>query len=193
MSMSDPCRTWPVQTLPISRGRNRRELAHQAEGLDAACRWRFLEPLGTLVDPGHRLDLVADLGVAGQVAGPEPVLDPQLAGGLSLGGEVLRFFPGVHHPRRQEGDLTPNPNVSHAVVLAAVIKPGERGSRRCGRGRVDGGNLLSGSCPPPVESGPTEVPHDAARRADRSAPARRPSHGHAGGADRSRLPSGGSR
>src|SRR4051794_2218215 len=26
MSMSDPCRTWPVQTLPISRGRNRASL-----------------------------------------------------------------------------------------------------------------------------------------------------------------------
>ena len=64
MSMSEPLRTCPVRTLPISRGRNRARQPHQPQGIDAHVA-QMLQPLGALVHPGHRLDLVADLLVAG--------------------------------------------------------------------------------------------------------------------------------
>ena len=55
-----------------------REQAHQAQGIEPHVAEVF-EPLGPLVDAGHRLDLVADLVVAGQVAGAVPILDAELA------------------------------------------------------------------------------------------------------------------
>ena len=73
------------------------------------CSSRF----GPLVHPGHRLDLVADLRVAGQVAGPVAILDPELLGGLALGGEVLGLGPVVHHLGGEEGDLPPDAFVGH--------------------------------------------------------------------------------
>ena len=63
MSMSDPLRTWPVRTLPISRGRNRasRRISRRASTPHVA---EVLQPLRPLVHAGHGLDLVADLAVA---------------------------------------------------------------------------------------------------------------------------------
>ena len=92
------------------------ELAHQAEGLDPHVAEVF-EPLRPFVHPRHRLDLVADLRVRGEVAGPEPVLDPELLGGLALGGEVLGLGPLVHHLGGEEGDLPPDSFVSHGEVV----------------------------------------------------------------------------
>ncbi len=117
MSMSEPSRTWPVQTLPISRGSEPGELAHQAEGLDAHVA-EVLEALVALVHPGHRLDLVADLGVGGEVAGPVTVFDPELLGGLALGGEVFGLGPLVHHLGGEEGDLPPDAFVGHGEECA---------------------------------------------------------------------------
>ena len=92
---------------------------------------QVLEPLGPLVHPGHRLDLVADLLVAGQVAGPVAILDPELLGGLALGGEVLGLGPVVHHLGGQEGDLAPDAFISHGKGCAD-LSPSRRRGARCG-------------------------------------------------------------
>ena len=55
-----------------------RQLAHQPQGLDPHVA-QVLEALRPFVHPGHGLDLVADLAVAGQVGGTIAVLDPKLA------------------------------------------------------------------------------------------------------------------
>ncbi len=93
-------------------GSEPREFAHQAKGLEAHV-VEVLEPFGAFMDPGHRLDLVADLGVGGEVAGSESVFDPELFGGLALGGEVLGFGPIVHQLGGEKGDLPPDAFVSH--------------------------------------------------------------------------------
>ena len=89
-----------------------RELAHQAEGLDPHVA-EGLETFVALVHPRHRLDLVADLGVGRQVAGPVTVLDPELLGGLALGGEVFGLGPLVHHLGGEERDLPPDSLIGH--------------------------------------------------------------------------------
>ena len=74
---------------------------------------RCLQPLGTLVNAGHRLDLVADLLVARKVAGPVAILDAKLPGGLALGGEVLGLGAMIHHLGGQKSDLAPDAFVGH--------------------------------------------------------------------------------
>ena len=67
MSMSEPLRTWPVMTLPISRGRNGRSSRIRRRASRRMSR-RLRGALVALVDAGEDLDLVADFGVGGQVA-----------------------------------------------------------------------------------------------------------------------------
>ena len=55
-------------TLPISRGRNGRSSAHQPQGVEAHVA-QVLGAAVALVDAGEDLDLVADLGVGGEVFG----------------------------------------------------------------------------------------------------------------------------
>ena len=93
-------------------GAEPRQEPHQAEGVEPHVAEVF-QPLGPLVNAGHRLDLVADLLVAGQVAGPVAILDPELLGGLALGGEVLGLGPLIHHLGGQKGDLAPDAFVGH--------------------------------------------------------------------------------
>ena len=109
--MSDPLRTCPVRTLPISRGRKRQE-PHQAEGVEPHVAEVF-QPLGALVNARHRLDLVADLLVARQIAGAVAILDPELLGGLALGGEIFGLGPQVHHLGGQKSELAPDAFVGH--------------------------------------------------------------------------------
>ena len=90
---------------------------------------RVSRRFGTLVHPGHRLDLVADLLVAGQVARPVAILDPELAGGLALGGEVFGFRPVIHQLRGQERDLAPESFVSHVRRCADFSPSRRRGAR----------------------------------------------------------------
>ena len=88
------------------------ELPHHPERLDA----HVAEPgpaFRPLVHAGEGLDLVADLAVGGQVGGPVPVLDAELARGLALGGEVLGLGPLVHELGGEEGDLPPDAVVGH--------------------------------------------------------------------------------
>ena len=86
--------------------------SHHPEGVNPHVAER-LQPLGPLVHSGHRLDLVADLLVAGQVARPVAILDAKLACGLALGGEVLGLGAMIHHLGRQKGDLAPDSFVGH--------------------------------------------------------------------------------
>src|SRR5262249_33775505 len=75
--------------------------------------------------PGHRLDLVTDLLVAGQVAGPVAILDTELAGGLAFGGEILGLAAMIHHLGSQKGDLAPNAFIGH-VRRCADFSPSRR-------------------------------------------------------------------
>ena len=97
---------------------------HEPQGVEPHVE-QVLEPLGALVHPGHGLDLVADLLVAGQVAGPMAILDAELLGGLALGGEVLGLGPAIHHLGGQEGDLAPDAFISH-VRGAPILSPSKR-------------------------------------------------------------------
>ena len=67
-SMSEPWRTWPVIVLPISRGRKTASSRIIRRASTRISR-RFSVLLRALVHPGQGLDLVADLAVAGQIAG----------------------------------------------------------------------------------------------------------------------------
>ena len=78
MSMSEPLRTCPVRTLPISRGRNAASSAHQPQGLEPHVA-QVVAARFALVDAGEGLDLVADLGVGGQVVGAVAILHAELA------------------------------------------------------------------------------------------------------------------
>ena len=97
---------------------------HQPQGIEPHVA-QSLQALRPLVHPGHRLDLVADLPVAGQVARPMSILDAKLAGGLALGGEILGFGPVIHHLGGQKGDLAPNAFVGH-VRRCADFSPSRR-------------------------------------------------------------------
>ena len=122
-SMSEPLRTWPVSTLPISRGRkadSSRIMRRAARRISRRCWSR----LGALVELGEGLDLVADLGVGGEVAGAVLVIHPELAGRLALGGEVFLLVPVVHQARREQRDLPCGFVHQTCPVLAAVTKPG---------------------------------------------------------------------
>ena len=66
--MSEPLRTWPVMTLPMSRGRNGPQQPHQAQGLEAHVA-QVLGAAVAFVEAGEELDLVADFGVGGEVFG----------------------------------------------------------------------------------------------------------------------------
>ena len=58
------------------------------------------------VQAGEGLDLVADLGVAGQVGRLDPAL-AEAVGGLLLGAVVLGLLARVHQPGGFPGDLPP--------------------------------------------------------------------------------------
>ena len=66
----------------------------------------------------HRLILVSDFRVGGEVTGAEPVLDSQLFGGLAFGREVFGLGPLIHQLRGEKGDLPPNAIVSHLRKVA---------------------------------------------------------------------------
>ena len=103
-----------------------RQLAHQPQGLDPHVA-EVLEALRPFVHPGHGLDLVADLAVARQVGGTIAVLDPKLARGLALGGEVLGFAALVHQLGGKKGDLPPEACVGHewcAPIVPIKAAPG---------------------------------------------------------------------
>ena len=92
-----------------------RQQPHQPQGIHPHVA-QILEPLGPLVHAGHGLDLVADFAVAGKVCRAMPIFDAKLAGGLSLGGEILGFGPVIHHLRSQKRDLAANAFVGHEEV-----------------------------------------------------------------------------
>ena len=89
-----------------------REDSHEAERLDPHVA-DSVEPARPFVHPRHALNLVADLGVGGKVAGTMLVVDPELLGGLALGREVFGLGPMIHKLRGKKGDLPPNAIVCH--------------------------------------------------------------------------------
>ena len=112
-----------------------RQQPHQPQGIHPHVA-QILESLGALVHAGHRLDLVADFPVAGQVAGPIPILDAKLAGRLSLGGEILGFGSAVHHLRSQKGDLAANAFVGHEGKCADLSPSRRRRAMKKQGGRL---------------------------------------------------------
>ena len=116
MSMSEPVSDVSGPDAADQPGAEPGELAHEAEGLEPHVA-EVVEPLRPFVDPGHRLDLVADLGVRRQVGRPESIFDPELLGGLAFGGEVLGLGPMIHELRGEKGDLPPDAFVSHETKM----------------------------------------------------------------------------
>ena len=131
--MSEPLRTCPVRTLPISRGRNRarsRISRRASSRMSRRCSSRF----GALVHPGHRLDLVADLACcwAGRRADGD-TRRPSCLAALRLAVKYSVSVRLVHHLGGQEGDLPPDAFVSH--VRGAPIWAHRSGAGRCDAGR----------------------------------------------------------
>ena len=114
--MSDPLRTWPVITLPIRRGRKGAEESHEVQRFKA----HFLQVLRAFVafvQAGEELDLIADLGVGGEVLRLDRAAAESL-GGLSFGGEILGFDPVIHQPGGFEGD-----RLAEFVIVHPFIAP----------------------------------------------------------------------
>ena len=109
-------------------GAEARQEPHQAEGVEPHVAEVF-QPLGPLVDARHRLDLVADLLVARQVARAVAILDPELLGGLALGGEIFGLGPQVHHLGGQKSELAPDAFVGHDREVRRFS------AHRCGAGQ----------------------------------------------------------
>ena len=120
MSTSDPCRTWPVSTLPMSRGRKR-----SSRSIIASAASRMARRLSVRASPScmraKHLHLVADFGVRRQVGRLGPALAEPL-GGLHLGAVVLGLLPLVHQPGSFPSDLLPQLGVLHRT---APLSPGE--------------------------------------------------------------------
>ena len=94
---------------------------HQAQGLEAHVAEVSSVRLVALVQAGEELDLVADLGVGGEVVGLDAAAAEAL-GGLALGGEVLGLDPLVHQPGGFEGDRLAELDIGHsfhAPIFAA--------------------------------------------------------------------------
>lgn len=78
----------PCEDAADQFGVERAEAAHHAEGVEPHV-GKIAVALLTFVEVGQRLDLVSDFAVGRKVFGAVSVLDPELAGRLALGGEVL--------------------------------------------------------------------------------------------------------
>ena len=100
--MSEPLRTWPVITLPMSRGRKRHRMRMSQSAASRMSRRLAVRCLA-LVGAGEDLDQFADFGVGGEVARLDrPAADA--VGGLALGGEVFGLHPVVHQTGGFKGD-----------------------------------------------------------------------------------------
>jgi hypothetical protein len=78
----------------------------------------------------HRLDLVADFSVAGEVRGPMSIFDAKLAGSLSLGRKIFGLSPVIHHLGGQESHLAPNAFIGHFRKCADSTRSRRRGAVR---------------------------------------------------------------
>ena len=78
------------------------------------------------VEPGERLNLVADFDVAGQVGRLDPAL-ADLPGRLHFGAVVFRLLPVVHQPGGFPGDLPPQ---FRAIHRACAVSPSDRRGHR---------------------------------------------------------------
>ena len=78
----------PGQDAADERGRNGGQEAHHAQGFQAHV-LQFFVAFIAFVEIGQGLDLVADFAVGGKVARAVAVIDAELPGGFSLGGEVF--------------------------------------------------------------------------------------------------------
>ncbi len=81
-------------TLPMSRGRKRRRIAHQAAALPIACRASCRSRASPSWVRAKSLDQVADFSVGGKIGGFD-VAAAEALGGLAFGGEVF----GLHADR----------------------------------------------------------------------------------------------
>ncbi len=64
--MSEPLRTWPVITLPIKPRPKRTQHTHHPQCFQAHVA-KVIGAAISLVEPGKELDLLADLGVGGEI------------------------------------------------------------------------------------------------------------------------------
>jgi hypothetical protein len=109
-------------------GAEARQEPHHAEGVEPHVAEVF-QPLGPLVNARQRLNLVADLLVARQIARSVAILDPELLGRLALGGEILGLGPQVHHLGGQKSELAPDAFVGHDGEVRRFS------AHRCGAGQ----------------------------------------------------------
>lgn len=108
------------------------EEAHEAEGFEA----HGAEVVGAgvaFIEVGEGLDLVADFGVGGEVAGAGAVFEAELAGGLAFGGEVFGFGAVVHQSGCKERDLGAGASIGHVLFWPRISGPGccGDGAGRC--------------------------------------------------------------
>ena len=139
--MSEPLRTWPVRTLPMRRG-GRRTAAASSAGPPGAWPGGFRRAgrlrrsgRGTGSGRGSRR------WRGGRRGGT--VLDPELAGGLALGGEVFGLLPFVHQPRCEQRDLPADSCISHVLFSPRLPCP-EGKALMCGGGRKRPGSGEAG-------------------------------------------------
>ena len=100
--MSEPLRTWPVITLPISRGRKVRKKAHHAQRSRRMSR-RLTVRRSPSWMRAKSLDLFADLGVGREVFRFDP-LTAKAFGRFAFRGEVFGFDAFIHQASRFKGD-----------------------------------------------------------------------------------------
>ena len=106
------------------RAKRREPLHHRQRGEPHLA--QVVDAAFAFVEPGERLDLVANLGVRGQVGRLDPALADQ-PGRLQLGAVVLRLLPAVHQPGGFPGDLPPQ---FRAIHPACAVSPVERRGHR---------------------------------------------------------------
>jgi hypothetical protein len=75
---------------------------------------------------GHRLNLIADFGVGGEITGAEAVFDAQLAGRLAFGGEVFGFRSFVHQTCCDQRNLPADSFIGHVLFSPRISSPLKR-------------------------------------------------------------------
>ncbi len=85
--------------------------AHHAQRLDSHLA-QGVESSRAFMQPGERLNLIANLAIAGQVGRLDPSLTEPFAG-LELGPIVFRFLAAVHESGRLERDLPSQFGIGH--------------------------------------------------------------------------------
>ena len=109
---------WPVKDAADQSRAEAAENPHQPQGFQPHV-LQVLVAAVALVQPGHRLDFVADFRVAGQIGRLDPALaDP--AGSLLFRLVVLGLLAAVHQTSGFVSDLTAKFRIGHLSSAKAL-------------------------------------------------------------------------